>query len=226
MSAPSAPPATRAAARVVRIATVVVAAVAVLCQFVQHTDPRFPLAYFTVDSVALLALALVVALVRPAGPKLALVRGAALVGVLVSSIVFSTVIAPHTSTGTWFQPWDDPWVRTSTVLMHAVTPVLALTDDWLHPAERTAGTWSVVLRWMSWPLVYITVVGLLSLVAGTSLPYTFLQPSAVGAGTVVAAVAVMAALDVGAGWLVVAVRWLQSRTSGRIPARSARAPLS
>jgi hypothetical protein len=199
----------------VRAVTVLVAVVAVVCQFVQHTDPRFPLAYFTVDSVALLAVALSVGLVRRASPILAGVRGAAVVGVLVSSVVFTTVIAPHTSTGTWFQPWDDPWVRTSTVLMHAVTPVLALVDDWLHPAERIPGRWSVVLTWMAWPLAYIAVVGAVCFATGASLPYTFLQPSVVGAWTVVAGVAVMATLSIAAGWLVLGLRATTDRAGAR-----------
>ena len=31
-----------------------------VCQFIQHTDPRFPLVYFTADSVLLAALTAVI----------------------------------------------------------------------------------------------------------------------------------------------------------------------
>lgn len=62
---------------------------------------------------------------------------------LVSAVVFATVIAPRTVAGGWFQPSDNRWVRTATVLMHAVIPVLGLVDDWLHPAEPAPGRWSL-----------------------------------------------------------------------------------
>lgn len=100
-------------------------AVAVLCQFLQRTDPRFPLVYFTVLSGALAGVvALAEVLFRRRHFVIDASRVAAAVGVIVSAVIFAALIAPATPTGTWFQPWDDLWARVATALFHAVAPVL------------------------------------------------------------------------------------------------------
>lgn len=201
-------PAARQAVRTVAVAT---AAIAVVCQFFQRTDPRFPLLYFTVDSSLLLGAVLVTGLVRPLSAGLEQVRCAALVGVLVSAVGFATVIAPSTATGTWFQPWDDAWVRTSTVLMHAVLPVLGLADDLLTDPAPVTERWAWALRTLLWPVVYVALVGGPALVGGVGLPYDFLQPGKVGSPVVGLATVVIVGLVVAAAWLVLGLRQAADR---------------
>jgi hypothetical protein len=123
--------------------------VGVVCQFVQDTDPRFPLWYFTIDSAVLAGVAALLALLsggRRGGWRL---RLAGVIGVCLSAAVFATVIAPATETGTWFQPHDDPVVRTATVLLHGVAPVLVVVDYLARadaPSVRQSLAWSYV-----WP---------------------------------------------------------------------------
>jgi len=159
----------------VRIAAAVVLVSGVACQFLQKTDPTFPLLYFTVDSALLLAAALVGAELRPQSLVTEEIRGATTVGVVLSGLIFTAVIAPATETGTWFQPHDDPWVRAAILLMHGIGPVLAVTDFMLHPLRAAGRSWRVALRWCVWPLVYLVVVLPLDLAGIAEIPYPFLR---------------------------------------------------
>lgn len=163
----------------VRVTTAVTLASAVTCQFLQHTDPTFPLLYFTIDSAVLLACALAISLAHPSSPTLDVVRGAATIGVVISSLIFATVIAPNSATGTWFNPRDDVFVRTATVLMHGVGPLLAVSDFLTHDYPETS-TRKMLASWCAWPLAYIIAIMSLAAVGIGHVPYTFLQPQTGG----------------------------------------------
>ncbi|MGV0914414.1 Pr6Pr family membrane protein [Mycobacterium syngnathidarum] len=157
-------------------------AIAVVCQFIQQTDPRFPLVYFTVLSGALAG---VVASTEVVAPRQRFVidagRVTTAVGVVVSAIVFAALIAPASPTGTWFQPWDDLWVRVATVLFHAVAPVLVITDLLLRPPLSRV-KW--ILAAYSWPLTYLAFVAVAATAFSLHIPYPFLSPGQMGWGIV------------------------------------------
>lgn len=178
--------------------------VAVTCQFVQRTDPRFPLVYFTVDSALLAGLvaASTVLRLRWRG-VLDYVRLTAAVGVVLSAVIFGAVIAPATPTGTWIQPHDDWWVRTATILMHGVAPVLVIADSLLRPVT---GRWPrVIMATYSWPVCYLGVMTMVVVSGVVAMPYPFLLPSQVGWGTTAAAVLLMSVLVAVVGPGLVAV---------------------
>lgn len=167
--------------------------VAVACQFTQSTDPRFPLLYFTVDSAVLAAAVAACTLLGWHGRWSARARLTSAVGVLLSAIVFAAVIAPATETGTWFQPHDDLWVRTATVLMHGVAPMLVTVDYFLRSRPRSIRG-SVVWSY-SWPLAYFGALIVLALVFGPDIiPYPFLSPASMGWPTASAAIGVLTVL--------------------------------
>lgn len=175
------------------VSIVVTQAVAVTCQFTQTTDPRFPLLYFTVDSAILAGAVAALTLLGMHGRCAMHTRLTATVGVLVSALVFAAVIAPATETGSWFQPHDDLPVRTATVLMHGVAPVLVTLDYVLR--RNTHSIRSAVLWSYPWPLAYIGGVIVLALIFGPDMiPYPFLQPASVGWPTLAAAIAVLTVL--------------------------------
>ncbi|WP_006246341.1 Pr6Pr family membrane protein [Mycolicibacterium tusciae] len=193
MSSLKVPGASRRHLTLLSVSIVVIQVVAVICQFTQGTDPRFPLLYFTVDSAVLSAVVALFSLLGWQGERVMRARLTAVVGVLVSAMVFAAVIVPATETGTWFQPHDDLPVRTATVLMHAVAPILVTLD---YVLRRNMHSIRIAVLWAySWPLAYIGGLNVLALILGSDMiPYPFLQPAAVGWPTVAGAVAVLAVL--------------------------------
>lgn len=166
---------------------------AVLCQFVQGTDPRFPLLYFTVDSAIAAATVALITLVAPSTPWLQALRHSVAVGVIISAVVFMALIAPATDTGTWFQPHDDAWVRIATVLLHGVAPALVIVDYMLRTAPMRP--LEAATQAFGWPLTYLVGMSVLVAVAGQDIiPYPFLSPQAMGWGTVALAIAVLIVL--------------------------------
>lgn len=187
--------------------------VGVACQFIQSTDPRFPLVYFTIDSAVLAGVAAALTLRGATGAWVQRLRLAAVVGVGLSAIFFAAVIAPATPTGTWFQPHDDFMVRTATLLLHGVAPVLVTAEYVLRPPRlslRDSVAWSY-----PWPLLYLAGIGVLAAVGGAeTIPYPFLRPAVTGwPTTVVAYMGLVAVLGL-LGWSVGALadtRWCGSR---------------
>ena len=70
---------------------------ALVCQFIQHTDPRFPLVYSTADSALLAALTAVIASGWRRAAWLPAVRIRSAVAVLLSAVIFIAVITPGTA---------------------------------------------------------------------------------------------------------------------------------
>jgi hypothetical protein len=166
----------------------------VICQLLQRTDPTPPLLYFTVDSAVLAAAVQIRRLLRgPAsdsGPWGERIRGSAVVGVVLSSLIYVTVIAPSSPSGGWFAPHDDMWVRAATLLLHAVAPVLVVAEFLLSPC-RLAPAWRESALLAGWPAAYLAVVGTLAWSGAATMPYLFLSPSRFGAGPVIAVIAVI-----------------------------------
>lgn len=189
--------------------------VATACQFIQQTDSRFALLYFTVASAVLASITSAMACISPGLAWLAPMRIASATGVLLSAIVFATVIAPATPAGGWFQPWDDRWVRTATVLMHGTAPVLVAVDVAIRPRWRPLTSW--VLAGLSWPLTYLAAMGVLSMTGAATMPYPFLQPSRAGWPAVGGAIAILALLVVALSATLFVVNRVIARV-GRSPA--------
>lgn len=175
--------------------------VGVACQFIQHTDPRLPLVYFTIDSAVLAGVAAALTLGGATGAWVQRLRLAAVVGVGLSAIVFASVIAPASPTGTWFQPHDDLAVRTATLLLHGVAPVLVTTEYVVRPtclSGRDSVRWSY-----AWPLSYLLGIAVLAAVAGAAaIPYPFLRPAVSGWPTTVGAYVGLIAVVGLLGWIV------------------------
>ncbi|WP_157897596.1 Pr6Pr family membrane protein [Mycolicibacterium rutilum] len=164
----------------------------VACQFVQSTDPRFPLVYFTICSALLTGAAAAASLAWPERAAVNRLRIAGAVGVVLSALIFAVVIAPATPTGTWFQPWDDGWVRTATVLLHGVAPVLVVAELLVRPPQRGLGTWMVSAY--GWAALYLAAVSIAGATTRFTVPYPFLIPSESGWPNVVLALAAITAL--------------------------------
>lgn len=174
------------------LAVLVVETTALTCQFAQHTDPRFPLVYFSVDSAVLAAVAAAAALLGFRWRYLPALWVAAAVGVTVSGVVFAAVIAPASPTGTWLQPHDDYWVRTATILMHGLAPPLVITATTI--GRTSLAFVSSVAFSYPWPVTYLIVVVSLGSAGQMAVPYPFLQPEHLGWSGVAIVIVALAAL--------------------------------
>jgi hypothetical protein len=191
---------------------VIVLATGVTCQFIQRTDQRFPLVYYTVDS-AILATAVLLALQSPWAEMAARIHNAAVTGVVFSALIYATVIAPTSPSGGWFAPLDDPWVRAATVLLHGIAPVLLVADYLGSPPPSSTLKAAISCLW--WPISYLIVMSLLAWGGLVQMPYRFLSPSASGPGLVACAIAGLAAISVGlAAALQKTSSMLNARTRG------------
>jgi len=171
---------------------------AVVCQFMQHTDPRFPLWYFTVDSAILAGLGAAADLAMPHARWVAALRHTAAVGVVISAAIFAAVIAPTSPSGTWFQSHDDLLVRTATVLFHAVAPLLVIVCYLLRPTGLRGR--AAVRYAFLWPLAYGAALYIMVAARGPAvIPYPFLAPGQMGWGTVGLAVGVLTVLVAAVG---------------------------
>lgn len=200
--------------KVVLAAILVNETVAVTCQFIQHTDPRFPLVYFTVSSAAVAGITAAAGLVAPRLPVLRAMRVTSAVGVVLAAIVFAVFIAPALPAGGWFAPWDDSWVRTATVLMHGTAPFLVVVGIAVAPPGGRLPSWFAV--GLSWPLLYLSVIGLGAVFGSLNVPYPFLRPTVVGWPAVVGGVVVLTAMAAG----IIPTIFALSRVADRVRQRT------
>jgi hypothetical protein len=157
--------------------------------------------YFTTQSNLLVGCCLLWgALTRwlPAGPPPVL-RGAVTLYIMVTFLVFHIVLANPAS---GFGDGSAHFGSIQNVLLHTVTPLLALLDWVLIRAGRPPWRWAV--GWLTYPLAYLAFV-LVRGAIGHRYPYPFLDVGSLGYGAVaVVALALLVVFSL-LGLLVVAL---------------------
>ncbi|MGA2165090.1 MAG: Pr6Pr family membrane protein [Solirubrobacteraceae bacterium] len=156
--------------------------------------------YFTVLSNLFAAAMLLHGTLRPAHARsrtVELLRGAAVVYILTTGIVYLLLLSGHAPAY--------PWVN---AILHYVMPV-AVTVDWLldPPRERLDPARTVVL-WMAFPLLYI----IYTLARGAIVdwyPYLFVNPHRSGGYLLVAGDCL--AVGIGIAALIAATTWVGNR---------------
>jgi hypothetical protein len=176
---------------------------------VEHGGPD-EFVYFTTQSNTLVGCCFLWgALARwlPAGPP-AVVRGGVTLYILVTFLVFHLVLANPAS---GFGDGSVQFGTIQNVLLHTVTPLLALLDWVLVGIGRPRWRWSAA--WLSYPLAYLVFV----LVRGAVIhryPYPFLDVSSLGyAGVTIVAFGLLLVFWL-LGLLLVAI----GRTAARVHA--------
>jgi hypothetical protein len=132
-------------------------------------------------------------------PTLELLRGAAVVYMLTTGIVYAVLLSGQDVTY--------PWVNT---IVHRVMP-LAVALDWVLDPPRVRLRLRQTLVWMSFPLVYVAY----TLTRGAIInwyPYFFVNPNRHGGYLLVAGDCV--AITVGIVALVMMITWVGNRRSG------------
>jgi hypothetical protein len=139
---------------------------------------------------------------RPPGPRSAtveLLRGAAVVYMLTTGVVYAVLLSGHDVTY--------PWVNT---ILHRMMPIAVALDWVIDPPQARLELRRAVL-WLGFPLVYVVY----TLARGAIVnwyPYFFIDPTRHGGYLLVAAGC--AAISVGILALVVATTWVGNRRSG------------
>lgn len=166
-------------------------------------SPTDYFSYFTELSNLFAATIFLYGAIRPAASSrsstVELLRGAAVVYMLTTGIVYAVLLAGH------YVPY--PWVNT---VLHRIMPV-AVALDWVIDPPRTHLRMRQTLLWMGFPLVYI----LYTLTRGAIVnwyPYFFVDPNRHGGYLLVAGDC--AAVAVGILALVGATTWVGNRRSG------------
>jgi hypothetical protein len=158
--------------------------------------------YFTELSNLFAAAIFLYGAVRPAGqrsPTVELLRGAAVVYMLTTGIVYAVLLSGQDVTY--------PWVNT---IVHRVMPI-AVALDWVIDPPRMRLALRQTLLWMSFPLVYVAY----ALTRGAIVnwyPYFFVDPRRHGGYLLVAGDCI--AISVGIVALVLATTWVGNRRTG------------
>ena len=162
--------------------------------------------YFTILSNVFGAAVFVLAAV---GRSTDLLRGAAVLYLVTTGIVFALLLADISADVGLTRPWVD-------TVLHRVMPVV-FALDWLIDPPRRAISIGAAARWLIFPLVY-AAYGLIRGPIADWYPYPFLDPREHGYGTVA-----LNCLGIAAGVILLAalIRWvgngLRRRRSSRSP---------
>jgi len=203
-----------AAARALVAGLALVAILAQLVDLAAHgaLRPATFFSYFTIQSALLGSGVLLVGAARWRTVRslaFDLVRGGAVVYLLVTGIVFAVLLA-GTDVDTAL-----PWAN---VMLHQVLPV-AMLLDWLlvPPAQRLTGRHG--LLWLSYPLAWAGYTLSRGALVG-QYPYPFLNPATAGAGRVAASgVAILIGMLLLAEAVVLVGNAARARWSRRPPTR-------
>jgi hypothetical protein len=170
----------RAVIPVYRVAFAILTLVAIIVQLLAslktpHYNPVNFFSYFTIDSNLFAAVVLLYAGAAgwTAAPRLDGVRGAAVVYMTVTGVVYALLLR-NTDVDTAI-----PWVNS---VVHEVMPLVMLADWVIDPPEATITIGQAVL-WLAFPLVWIIYTMTRGALAGW-YPYPFLDPGHGGYGTV------------------------------------------
>ncbi|MER6356971.1 Pr6Pr family membrane protein [Streptomyces sp. NPDC001634] len=145
--------------------------------------------YFTVQSNLLLTVffaALVVRTLRGAGPEgafLVAAKGAVTLYILITGTVFNLLLANPASP--FYQQQKESHYTWHSVLLHVVTPLMALLD-WLFFGPKGALRRRHAVLWLAYPLAYLVFALTRGAVVtrGTRYPYPFLDVAGSGYGQV------------------------------------------
>jgi hypothetical protein len=192
-----------------RVVFALLGIVAMTTQLVQVWDrPNNPanfFSFFTIESNILAVAVLLYGVARPAmvgrSPTLDLVRGAAVLYMTVTFVVYGVLLAGYQEELQTTIPWVD-------TVVHRVLPIVMLLD-WIIDPPDNALTWKRAIPfWLVPPAAYLTY----SLIRGPIVdwyPYPFLNPDEVGGYAGVATYAVgIAALAALGTWVIV---WIGRR---------------
>ncbi len=199
-----------------RLAFAATAIVAMTYQFASTADTAFQRAnffsFFTIQSNILAVAMLCLLVIVRTGERTALfegVRGAVVLSIAATGVVFALLLAGHQQELQTTLPWVD-------FVVHKLMPIV-LVVDWLVDPPRHKLPYWVAAAWLSYPLAYVGY----TLARGAAVdwyPYPFLDVDRVGYDGVLLRAVVLGVVWAGAALAFV---WLARLRVRRVSARAA-----
>jgi hypothetical protein len=159
--------------------------------------------YFTELSNLFAAAIFLYGAVRPASARsetTELLRGAAVVYMLTTGLVYAVLLSGHDVAY--------PWVNT---IVHRVMPIAVALDWLIDPPQVRLEPRRTIVLWMSFPLVYVAYTLLRGAITDW-YPYFFVSPDRSGGYLLVAGDCVAIAAGIAA--LILTTTWVGNRRSG------------
>jgi hypothetical protein len=186
------------------------------CLLTQHQGRSLvnTFSYFTIQSNVLVLVTSIVLCVQPdvAGTPWRILRLAALCGITVTGVVYTTVLAPYVHLSGWGLAYD--------YVFHYVVPASSVVGFvFVGPRRRFR---SIDFLYMAWPVLWLAYTMARGAIAhpefrgfgeaASHYPYRFLDVDRVSTGEVVGSILLVAALLVGCGFAYLyGERWLDSK---------------
>jgi hypothetical protein len=152
------------------------------------------LSTFTYQANVLAAAYYLWTLVWPRADARVGVRGAVVLYVLIAGVIWNLFLTGHSMGYT-----------AANMLLHAVVPVLALTDWLLVGRDQAQVRWWQPVAWLAYPAAYLALALAVLNQVGRRAPYYFLDPGTVGTSSVVVNVCMLAGAALGLGYVLLAI---------------------
>jgi len=187
-----------------RLAFAVLGLAAMVTQLVKVWDkPGNPgnfFSFFTIESNILTVAVLLYGVARPGllgrSPKLDLVRGAAVLYMTITFLVYGVLLSGYQEELQTTIPWVD-------TVVHRILPIVIFLDWIIDPPDNRLSWRDALPRWIAFPALYLVY----SLIRGPIVdwyPYPFLNPDQAGGVAALVAYSVGIAVVVALGtWLIV-----------------------
>ncbi|MCG5218754.1 Pr6Pr family membrane protein [Streptosporangium sp. KLBMP 9127] len=205
-----------------RILLVVMAVVGLVCNWATAAAPLNPPVYFTVQSN--LALVLYYGWRLLGRDTSATLKGAVTLYLVITGLVAHFVLTGGANPLLLFPDGSGDDVRDlGSLLLHYVTPIMALADWLLFDRSRRLG-WTDPLKWLAYPLAYaVFALGRGALLApGTArrYPYPFLDVDRLGYDGVAVQAVVLAVVFAVLGYALIALRRIGAPAAETVTAPS------
>ncbi len=162
--------------------------------------------YFTVLANIFAAAVLITSAIyvyqRRKSQRLDVLRGAAALYMILTGVVFATLLSKLDPRLLTAVPWDN-------TVLHYIMPIVLLLDWFIHPAQ-TKFTIKHILLWLVFPTVYVVYTLVRGGIVGW-YPYPFLNPANGGYGSILVVSFFIAIFTVSAGVLL--ARTVRSKSS-------------
>jgi len=158
------------------------------------------LSFFTIESNIVAAAVLLygaLVIMRKGGRGYDMLRGAAVLYMAVTGIVFAVLLSELDANVLTAVPWDN-------TVLHYIMP-LAMFGDWLLDPPKTRVPFKKALVWLVYPMAYLIYTLVRGRIVGW-YPYPFLNAREHGYASIVLVSAGIAGVVYGLSWLIVRVK--------------------